>query len=384
MDRSKSRYAAMFTLRSDGRYHGHWHDQNGVRHSIYDRDPEKLYWKIYTKENENAEPTFAQIAERWHDQNWDSIKGGTRSCYSAPYKRAVELFGDRIASEILPFEIENHLKQLAAKQYSAKTVKMQKTVYKLIYEAAIVDPDYSRSIKSNPAALAPIPRALPKPKQREAPEDEIVQQVRSRASTAYFGLFALFLMATGFRRGEALGVQWKDIDFDAGTIACGKSISHRTGTAVVSSTKTDAGIRSVPILPDLRRELVRPAEAKDDDYVFYGEDPSKPMPQATYSRRWMHYCKDMGFVTDEPEERISAQGKKYTVHNYKPTLTAHNFRHGYATLLFEAEVDEYTAQRLMGHSNIETTHAIYTHLRNKKKQSSIDKLIAHVTDEIGQ
>ena len=105
-----------------------------------------------------------------------------------------------------------------------------------------------------------------------------------------------------------------------------------------------------------------------------GEDPTKPMPQSTYDRRWLHYCKDMGFVIDEPEQRISAQGKRYIVHNYKPTLTAHDLRHGYATMLFEADVDVYTAKTLLGHADIETTMAIYTHLRSRKKMESIDKL----------
>ncbi|PKM72431.1 MAG: hypothetical protein CVU91_08510 [Firmicutes bacterium HGW-Firmicutes-16] len=35
-------YKSMYTFRSDGRYMGHWHDNNRVRHSAYDRDPEAL------------------------------------------------------------------------------------------------------------------------------------------------------------------------------------------------------------------------------------------------------------------------------------------------------------------------------------------------------
>lgn len=218
---------------------------------------------------------------------------------------------------------------------------------------------------------------MPKPKQREAPEDEIVKKIRMNADTAYFGMFAFFLICTGFRRGEALAVQWCDIDFDNGTISCEKSISHRTGTAKVASPKTDNGYRTVPLLPALTDKLERPDSAKDTDYVFFGSDPAKPMPQSTYNRRWMHYCKEMGFVTDSPETRVSKQGKTYVVHNYNSTLTAHDMRHGYATMLFEAEVDVYTAQKLLGHADIETTLAIYTHLRARKKAESIEKLKAY-------
>ena len=132
----KSKYAALFIHRSDGRYMGYWHDTNGVRHAVYDRDPEKLYWKIAEKEAP-PQPTFAVIAEAWHDAHWEEIEEGTKSCYAAPYRRAVEEFGDRVASEIQPFEISAHLMRLKSQQYSAKTVRMQKTVYKLIYEHAI-------------------------------------------------------------------------------------------------------------------------------------------------------------------------------------------------------------------------------------------------------
>lgn len=93
----------------------------------------------------------------------------------------------------------------------------------------------------------------------------------------------------------------------------------------------------------------------------------------------MHYCKDMGFVTDTPEMRTSKQGKKYVVHHYKSTLTAHVMRHGYATMLFEADVDVYTAQKYMGHADIQTTLRIYTHLRQRKQESSTAKLIKYAS-----
>ena len=128
-----------------------------------------------------------------------------------------------------------------------------------------------------------------------------------------------------------------------------------------------------PILPAIQK----PEGAKPTDYVFHGDDPSKPMSLATYDRRWLHYCKDMGFVEDTPETRISKQGKTYVIHNYKPTLTAHSLRHGYATILFEADVDVHTAKKLLGHADIKTTMAIYTHLREKKQHESVDKLKAY-------
>lgn len=372
MAKKKIDYASMFTLRKDGRYQGSYTDATG-RHYVYDRDPEKLWHRLNDPKEEKA-LLFRDIAEGWQNEAWEKIRDGTKSCYDAPFNRAVERFGDREAADIEPHEISTHLQILKAQGLSASTIKKQKVVYKQIFDYAIMDKVYGKTIRYNPVLNVKLPDGLPKAKQREAPEDEIVKSIRAKAETAYFGMFAFFLICTGFRRGEALAVQWKDIDFKKGTISCGETISHRTGIAKSAPPKTDNGYRTVPLLPALSEALERPQKAKDTDYVFYGEDPSKPMPQSTYDRRWLHYCKDMGFITDEPETRNSKQGKVYVVHNYKPSLTAHDLRHGYATMLFEAGVDAYTAKTLLGHADIETTMAIYTHLRSRKKTESIDKL----------
>lgn len=368
----KPKYADMFTLRKDGRYQGSYTDETG-RHYVYDRDPERL-WHRLNDPKEEKPLLFSEIAQGWQNEAWEKIRDGTKSCYEAPYKRAVDRFGDTVAAEIEPHDISTHLQILKAQGLSASTIKKQKVVYKQIFQYALMDKTYGKTIRNNPAINVKLPDGMPRAKQREAPEDDVVKKIRSNAESAYFGMFAFFLICTGFRRGEALAVQWKDIDFKKSTITCGETISHRSGVAKTAPPKTKNGYREVPLLPSLSEVLVRPENAKDTDYIFYGEDPAKPMPQATYNRRWKHYCVDMGFVTDEPEIRTSKQGKVYTVHNYKPSLTAHDLRHGYATMLFEAEVDVYTAKDLLGHADIETTMAIYTHLRSKKKAQSIDKL----------
>lgn len=370
----KINYAAMFTLRKDGRYMATYTDETG-RHCLYDKDPEQLYRKLQSAENGQDEKIlFREIARAWQDDAWEKIRDGTKSCYEASYTRAVDRFGDREAATIEAHEISTHLQILKSQGLSASTIKTQKVVYKQIFQYAIMDRVYGKEIRFNPVLNVKLPDGMPKPNKREAPEDEIVKSIREKAQTAYFGMFAFFLICTGFRRGEALAVRWEDIDFVKGVISCGETISFRSGTAKAAPPKTAQGYRAVPILPALSEALQRPQGAKNTDYVFCGTDPSKPMPQSTYDRRWLHYCQEMGFVTDEPETRVSKQGKVYVVHNYKPTLTAHDLRHGYATMLFEADVDVYTAKTLLGHAEIETTMAIYTHLRSRKKIESIEKL----------
>ena len=383
-------YASMFTLRSDGRYQGYWHDLNadgqpkGARHTICDRDPERLYHRIHEKE-QPTELTFRAIAEAWYSKKWEDYSAGTHDAYQAPYDRAVEEFGDRAATSILTPEIKAMLERLNDRGMSARTIKEQRTVIKLIYQNAINDREMGQQVRENPAAAAALPANMKRPKTREAPEDAIVAAIRDRAGTAYWGIYCLFLISTGFRRGEALATKWEDVDFDAKVIRCNKLISYRK-TQIIGKPKTENGFREVPLLPDLAGPLAayKPANAQGSDYVFFGTDPSKPLSRSTFLDRWMHYCKDMGFAVDEPVEKIGKNGHKYVKHHWRTTLTSHNMRHGYATMLFDAEVDEFTAQKLLGHANIETTRAVYTHLRQRKQQSSIKKLEAYVKKEIGK
>lgn len=347
----KKDYEKLYTLRSDGRYQGYYRDENGKRHAVCDRDPEALHRRV----QELSEPTrytFNDIADAWRDWIWDRLRDGTRVCYSPAFKRAVALFGNRTASDIEPHEIKNHLALLARQDYSAKTIKTQLVVYRSIYRYAVIDPILGKQVRTNPAEQVPLPQGMKKPEKREAADESVLALIRQSAND-YFGLFPLLLVSTGMRRGEALALQWADIGKDE--IRINKQISYESGTPVVADPKTGAGVRTVPILPDLSRYLIKPKKAKQSDYLFHGEDPSKPLQMSTFRRRWTHYCKE---------------------HNLG--LTPHVLRHSYATMLFEAGVDVYTAQKLLGHANIETTLAVYTHLRERQKNESIDRLKSHV------
>lgn len=352
-------YAALFTRRSDGRYVAS-RMENGKRKYIYDRDPEKLWHKLNDVVEEKP-LLFRDIAEAWHDAHWERVSAGTIAGYVSSYNRAVDLYGDTPAAELMTADINQHLAQLKNRGLGLKTIKTQRTVYHLIYQHAIGDEETGKLIRYNPADAAVLPSGIKRPVKRDAPPDDVVRKIRSQVDTAYWGLFCLFLIATGFRRGEALAVQWKDVDFKKKEISCTKSVVYR-GSVIVKEPKTKSGVRKVPILPDLLPAL-KEARGEPDEYVFHGEDKTQPLNESTYRRRWQHYCKDMGFVDEEG----------------KHTLTAHVLRHGYATMLYDAGVDAYAAQKLLGHADIQTTLAIYTHLKQEREKASRAKLERYVT-----
>jgi integrase len=83
---------------------------------------------------------------------------------------------------------------------------------------------------------------------------------------------------------------------------------------------------------------------------------------------------------------IAAGGKDASRSNPKiqavEPFTAHQLRHTYATMLYDAGVDVLTVQRLLGHADVQATMRIYTHLSKQKEQQSIAALNAHIGSEI--
>jgi len=65
-------------------------------------------------------------------------------------------------------------------------------------------------------------------------------------------------------------------------------------------------------------------------------------------------------------------------------FTAQQLRHTYATMLYDADVDVKTAQKLLGHKDLTVTMKIYTHLSAKKETIGIDRLNNHLSEEFGQ
>ena len=167
------------------------------------------------------------------------------------------------------------------------------------------------------------------------------------------GLLAVFFFYTGLRKGETLALTFGDIDRERARIRVTKSVYFINNTPKLKKPKTAAGIREV-IVPNMLLELLPSGEK--DEYVF-GESPADLMRQHFFDKAWAHWQKETGL-----------------------DLTAHQLRHGYATLLHEAGIDVKDAQDLLGHADASTTQNIYTevsHTRREKTAKILNDYLTH-------
>ena len=251
-------------------------------------------------------------------------------------------FGEHHIETITPNEINTYINSLIKRKYSQKSISTTKSILNMIFNFAILE----GYIKSNPVSIIKLPSNLPK-KQRQMPTDEDLNIVNNHFEG--FDFLPFFLLNTGLRLSEALALEYSDIDFEAKTITVAKHLLFDGNRPVLEhSTKTASSKRTV-ILLDRVAEKLNPSNT---GHLFCNENGSY-LTKCQLSKRWAKWQK-----------------------TYGTTVTAHQLRHGFATMLFEAGVDLKDAQDLMGHSDIKTTHEIYTHIRNKRKEETAKKLNA--------
>lgn len=353
-------YAAMFTLRKDGRYQTAYTAPDGKRKFLYDRDPKALYEKLQlaTQEQKSPRPpTFREIAESWEREHREEITHRTWVNYAPHYQSILARHGDKQIQDVTALEIVNHLSAAKAQGYSATVVNSIRSLYRMILDYAVIN----GHAQFNPVASIRLPKGLKRGK-RVAPTDDQIKTIFANAA-APFGLFPVLLLCTGLRKSEALALTWDDVDLNSREISVTKSIDYTVGASPqVKSPKTEAGTRTVPIIDLLYDYLAEEQKASTSPYLFpalpstRGGQGGGMMTLRGYEGAWNRYCESVGLWEDG-----------------KPTITAHNLRHGTATLMFELGVDEMTAQRILGHSRIEITREIYTELRAGQNAKSVKK-----------
>lgn len=181
-----------------------------------------------------------------------------------------------------------------------------------------------------------------------------------------YNLFVKVLFGCGLRLFEGLQIRVSDFNFDAG-----KLLVHGKG-------KKD---RTVPIPESITTELKAQIEkvsklheqdlADGYDGVFLDDEIEKKYPKAPkeFMYQWIFQQQSLTVVEETGQRRryhlheSQLQGALYhAVRKAKITkkVTAHTFRHSFATHLLQANYDIRTIQTLLGHSSLKTT-MIYTH-----------------------
>jgi len=246
----------------------------------------------------------------------------------ASFKNLLPEFQNRLIDTITRKDIKSYITKRKLK-VSGATINREVACLRHMFNVAI-EKGY---VENNPAKRIE--------KQKEAPlrhkyifsEDEIMRLIE--AASMHLRPILLLAFGTGLRKGDLLGLRWKDIDFDHGIIT-------------VYMQKTESYVE-IPMIPMIRRLLENMKIESNSEYVL------------TYKNKQIGDIKRT-FQTALKESGLKEKGYRF-----------HDTRRTFASMLYNQGNHLFKIQQLLGHKSVLTTER-YLGVKFKETKQAMQTL----------
>ncbi|MBR6148685.1 MAG: tyrosine-type recombinase/integrase [Lachnospiraceae bacterium] len=295
--------------------------------------------------------------EYWIDIKRKTVRPNTVRNYEERYERNIKgVIGNKLLTEVKPVHCQEIFNKMADEGYRSSTVYQTRIALFNMFEFAkdndvIISNPCKKSLKSNIGK---------QPVKKEALTIE-VQKIFLEAVIGYsYENQYRFILQTGIRTGELIGLRWSDIDFENRTMKIERTMEYRYSVGEWRSgpPKSKSGIRTIPLTDEAIR-ILKDQRSKNkslklipiewSDTVFLCRDGT-PVKNSTYDTGLFKYCDRAGI----------------------PRFSMHVLRHTFATRCIEAGMKPKTLQKILGHSNINITMNLYVHITEDEKQKEIN------------
>ena len=334
----------------DGGRHYFNHTVHGSK-----RDAEQYLREALTRKDlglplEFSYDTLAAFLKRWLDgAAAQRLRPHSLNLYRETIDRyIIPKIGNRQLSLIGPGDLQDFCHWLVSKVgLGPRTVR---TVFTIL-SGAFSQATKWNYIRKNPVADVQLPQ-IRRREMLAMSGEEAGRFLEAAILDPYYVFFA-FLLETGSRPSEALGLKWADVDRVASTVTIQRGLHwSRDRTAWhLSPPKTPKSVRTIPLRPtgmlllaECRRvqnaERLKAEEWKNHGFVFTQPDGRPLSPQVVR----LHF-----------KRALKAAGLKAEYRLY-------DLRHSMATLLAGSGINPKVVAERLGHSNINTTLEVYTHV----------------------
>ena len=312
---------------------------------------------------------FRDFAEQWFEEYAVvRLKRRTYERYKGMIGRVYDAIGHLKVSQMTTRHIQQFITSLSKEgankttggALSPKTVKNYLSMISTIMTYA----QRNQIIMMNPCKNVVIPRL-----ERKEIECYTLEQAQKMLELfeqepqedLKFTVFFTLAMYSGMRRGELLGLEWQDFDFDTGRVEIvrtslfSKEIGNYTGTPKTESSRRVLilpmeVIESVKKLMQYQQNEAQRIGSKWEEHNrLFTQWNGKPMDGTAPYKYLKRFCTKYGF----------------------PFHNIHSFRHLNATLLIASGVDPRTVSACLGHSQTSTTLNIYTHVFQEQQMKAM-------------
>jgi integrase len=172
-------------------------------------------------------------------------------------------------------------------------------------------------------------------------------------------------IALGLRRGELLGLAWKDVDLDSARVGVFHSLQRIGGKLQLTETKTPKSRRTVP-LPQYAVRALRAHRARQlEERLAAG---------SAWTGSDLVFTNRLGGPIEPTTLRL--RFRRLLAQAGLPQIRLHDLRHGAASLMLAQGVPMKTIQEILGHSSISITADLYAHLGEQLKREAADAMDA--------
>ena len=250
---------------------------------------------------------------------------------------------------------------------SPKTIRyIHQIIYNMLEYARTKKPPIVSDNVSNSKALK-LPKN-PKKEMKTLDMKEIEKFLDRAKLSRYYAAYFLELY-TGLRRGELLGIRWKDIDFHNGKIQVIQQLVKEGSIHVIRELKTESSQNRVISIP---KEVVNVLK----EHKYKQEVELKALGRNDIEIA-EHFKTGLVFITEEGkfvQPRCFDRYFKSILKTAKvKTIRLHDMRHTFALISLQAGADIKTIQNDLGHESIETTLDKYGHVNEKMKKDAANK-----------
>lgn len=169
-----------------------------------------------------------------------------------------------------------------------------------------------------------------------------------------------FILQTGLRTGELIGLEWRHIDFENCVLTIEQSMEYRykVGEWRIGPPKSKSGYRTIPLTDEAIRILnaqkeknrkIRGISREWSEFIFLSRK-GEPVKNSTYDTALFKICDKVGI-------------KRFSMHV---------LRHTFATRCIEANMKPKTLQKILGHSGVQITMNLYVSVTEEEKKKEIE------------
>lgn len=297
---------------------------------------------------------FSVLVEEFYNLEKDRVKLTTFTGYKYQIdKHILPIFNGYSLKLINRKIVEQWYRYVSNLDYSYTYKNKLLTRLQKIFEFANDRYDY----KNRDVKMLPLFKKQPGEQKRTATiyTEEMFTHYISFAKNIYEETLFKTLFYTGMRIGELRGLKWIDFDSNSNTITIERQITSKVKGMgpLVLTPKSESSNRNIHIPKILTEQLLRWKKLRKE---FPG-----------YDKSWQIFG-DRGYASETSIRRIA---NRLAADSKLPQIKLHDFRHSYTTMLRNMNVDPIIVTEQAGHSSVQITLDIYTHVTSEEKKGAI-------------